>query len=45
MAPHKFTNTGTGILRSVNIHAAEEMHTEWLDEETWEVIRESDVRA
>jgi mannose-6-phosphate isomerase-like protein (cupin superfamily) len=45
MAPHKFTNTGTGILRSVNIHAAEEMHTEWLDEETWDVIRESDVRA
>jgi mannose-6-phosphate isomerase-like protein (cupin superfamily) len=30
--PHKFTNTGTGVLRSVNIHAAGRFVTEWLDE-------------
>jgi mannose-6-phosphate isomerase-like protein (cupin superfamily) len=45
MTPHKFRNSGTERLRMVNIHAAAEMHTEWLDEDTWEVLRESDIRA
>ena len=45
MTPHKFSNSGDQPLRMVNIHAASQMHTERLDEETWEVIRTSDVRA
>ncbi|HEY9293983.1 MAG TPA: cupin domain-containing protein [Microlunatus sp.] len=45
MTPHKFSNSGDQPLRMVNIHAAPQMQTEWLDEETWEVIRTSDVRA
>ena len=28
--PHGFTNTGSGRLRSVNIHASPEFVTEWL---------------
>lgn len=43
--PHKFRNSGAGPARSVNIHAAAEMETEWLDEETWDVVRTSYVRA
>lgn len=45
LTPHKFRNSGSGPARSVNIHAAAEMETEWLDEDTWEVIRTSAVRA
>ncbi len=29
--PHGFVNTGEGILRQVNIHAAPRMETEWLE--------------
>ncbi len=29
--PHGFVNTGGGILRQVNIHAAPRMETEWLE--------------
>lgn len=43
--PHKFTASGETAARMVNIHAAAEMETEWLDEDTWEVIRTSAVRA
>jgi quercetin dioxygenase-like cupin family protein len=28
--PHAFVNSGTGVLRSVNIHPAAEMETVWL---------------
>ena len=28
--PHAFVNSGTGVLRSVNIHPVAEMHTVWL---------------
>src|SRR3954453_17051214 len=28
--PHAFTNTGSELLRMVNIHTAPEMETEWL---------------
>jgi mannose-6-phosphate isomerase-like protein (cupin superfamily) len=45
LTPHKFINSGDGPARSVNIHAAAEMETEWLDEDTWEVTRTSFVRA
>jgi len=43
--PHKFRNSGDVPARSVNIHAAAEMETEWLDEETLDVLRTSYVRA
>lgn len=43
--PHKFTVAGEMPARMVNIHAAAEMETEWLDEETWEVIGTSASRA
>lgn len=43
--PHKFTVSGDRPARMVNIHAAAEMETEWLDEDTWEVIRTSAIRA
>lgn len=29
--PHGFVNTGSGILRQVNIHPAARMETEWLE--------------
>jgi quercetin dioxygenase-like cupin family protein len=29
--PHAFVNSGSGVLRSVNIHPAPEMETVWLD--------------
>lgn len=29
--PHAFTNTGSEVLRMVNIHTAPEMETEWLE--------------
>ncbi|MGH3086875.1 MAG: cupin domain-containing protein [Rubrobacteraceae bacterium] len=29
--PHGFVNTGTGALRSVNIHASPRMETDWLE--------------
>ena len=28
--PHAFTNTGTGVLRSVDVHASPTFSTEWL---------------
>lgn len=31
-APHKFVNTGTGILRQVDIHCNDRFITEWLEE-------------
>jgi mannose-6-phosphate isomerase-like protein (cupin superfamily) len=31
-APHKFVNTGTGSLRTVNIHPTGQMVTEWLED-------------
>ncbi len=31
--PHKFTNTGEGRLRQVDIHASERFITEWLEAE------------
>lgn len=30
--PHKFTNTGTGPLRQIDIHASDRFVTVWLDE-------------
>jgi mannose-6-phosphate isomerase-like protein (cupin superfamily) len=30
--PHKFVNIGTGQLRVVDIHAAKQIKTEWLEE-------------
>ena len=30
--PHKFVNAGTDDLRMVNIHAARQIETEWLEE-------------
>jgi mannose-6-phosphate isomerase-like protein (cupin superfamily) len=30
--PHKFVNSGSGELRTVNIHAAGKMETEWLED-------------
>ena len=30
--PHAFTNTGSDVLRMVNIHAAPQMETEWLED-------------
>jgi mannose-6-phosphate isomerase-like protein (cupin superfamily) len=30
--PHKFVNSGSGELRTVNIHAAGRMETEWLED-------------
>jgi mannose-6-phosphate isomerase-like protein (cupin superfamily) len=30
--PHKFVNIGPGELQSVNIHAAEKIETEWIEE-------------
>jgi quercetin dioxygenase-like cupin family protein len=30
--PHKFRNTGAGVLRQVDIHASERFITEWLEE-------------
>jgi len=29
--PHSFVNSGSGVLRSVNIHPVPVMQTEWLD--------------
>ncbi|MGI8911389.1 MAG: cupin domain-containing protein [Rubrobacteraceae bacterium] len=29
--PHKFVNTGPGVLRQVNIHPVARMQTEWLE--------------
>jgi quercetin dioxygenase-like cupin family protein len=29
--PHKFVNTGRGVLRQVNIHPVPRMQTEWLE--------------
>jgi mannose-6-phosphate isomerase-like protein (cupin superfamily) len=29
--PHAFTNTGSGILRQIDIHAAADFTTEWLE--------------
>jgi mannose-6-phosphate isomerase-like protein (cupin superfamily) len=31
-APHKFTNSGTGQARHVNIHTSPRLDTEWLEE-------------
>lgn len=30
--PHRFLNTGTGTLRQVDIHGADRIATEWLEE-------------
>jgi quercetin dioxygenase-like cupin family protein len=30
--PHKFVNSGTALLRSINIHPAPRMITEWLED-------------
>jgi mannose-6-phosphate isomerase-like protein (cupin superfamily) len=30
--PHKFTNTGTGPLRQIDIHASDHFITEWLED-------------
>lgn len=45
LMPHRFVNSGDTTLRMVNIHAAAEMETDWLDPVTWEVVRTSYVRA
>src|SRR5688572_562805 len=29
--PHKFVNTGQGVLRQINIHPVPRMQTEWLE--------------
>ncbi|MEZ4562962.1 MAG: cupin domain-containing protein [Thermomicrobiales bacterium] len=31
--PHRFTNTGSGPFRSLDIHLSDHVITEWLDEE------------
>jgi len=31
--PHAFTNTGTGPLRQIDIHASPRFSTEWLDDQ------------
>ena len=31
--PHKFTNTGSGYFRSLDIHLSDHFITEWLDDE------------
>jgi mannose-6-phosphate isomerase-like protein (cupin superfamily) len=31
--PHKFTNTGSGHFRSIDIHLSDHFITEWLEEE------------
>ena len=30
--PHKFTNSGTGRLRQVDVHASDRFVTEWLED-------------
>jgi len=30
--PHRFVNTGTGVLRQIDIHVSPRFETEWLDE-------------
>lgn len=32
--PHKFTNTGSGFLRSIDIHLSDHFITTWLEEES-----------